>query len=237
VTDPDPQDEVGQLADELVLLDTPGQIRQRLAPLDGPRLEAVARRLETIAADLRTRGLGADADLHARVAGLVRVAANQASVKGPGGQPDRPFERLVDERVERDLELRQAQRSARPSLELAGEASSPPGVFISYSRRDRAYVDHLQRAGIPIWVDRQRMPPGGRLTKEIRAAIAGCPAFILVLSNASAESDWVDNEDAWARLHRRFRLALRLDVGRLSRSPWNFGGGQCLIRRHPPWSV
>ena len=26
-------------------------------------------------------------------------------------------------------------------------------------------------------------------------------------------------------------------VLRLSRSPWNFGGGQCLIRRHPPWSV
>jgi hypothetical protein len=26
-------------------------------------------------------------------------------------------------------------------------------------------------------------------------------------------------------------------AGRLSRSPWNFGGGQCLIRRHPPWSV
>jgi tetratricopeptide (TPR) repeat protein len=57
------------------------------------------------------------------------------------------------------------------------------------------------------------MPPGGRLTKGIRAAIAGCPAFVLVLSNASAESDWVDNEDAWARLHQRFRLALRLDAG------------------------
>jgi tetratricopeptide (TPR) repeat protein len=217
VTDSDPQDEARQLADELVFLDTPGQIRQRLGPLDRPRLEAVVRRLETTAADLRTRGLRADADLHARVAALVRAAANQASVRGPGERPDQPFESLVDERVERDLEPRQAQRSARPSLELAGEAPSPPGVFISYSRRDRAYVDqlvdHLQRAGIPIWVDRQRMPPGGRLTKEIRAAIAGCPAFVLVLSNASAESDWVDNEDAWARLHQRFRLALRLDVG------------------------
>ena len=24
---------------------------------------------------------------------------------------------------------------------------------------------------------------------------------------------------------------------RLSRSPWNFGGGPWVIRRHPPWRV
>jgi hypothetical protein len=24
---------------------------------------------------------------------------------------------------------------------------------------------------------------------------------------------------------------------RLSRSPWNFGGGRWVIRRHPPWRV
>jgi hypothetical protein len=35
-------------------------------------------------------------------------------------------------------------------------------------------------------------------------------------------------------------LAALLDIGiggRLSRPPWNFGGGPAVIRRHPPWSV
>jgi hypothetical protein len=26
-------------------------------------------------------------------------------------------------------------------------------------------------------------------------------------------------------------------LGRMSRPPWNFGGGPRVIRRHPPWSV
>jgi hypothetical protein len=35
----------------------------------------------------------------------------------------------------------------------------------------------------------------------------------------------------------RLRESVLRPSRRLSRSPWNFGGGQCLIRRHPPWSV
>jgi hypothetical protein len=46
----------------------------------------------------------------------------------------------------------------------------------------------------------------------------------------------------WRELGDELEVALTLyqlgwTEGRLSRLPWNFGGGQWLIRRHPPWSV
>jgi hypothetical protein len=40
---------------------------------------------------------------------------------------------------------------------------------------------------------------------------------------------------AQARYYQPQRAGLR--DPRMSRSPWNFGGGPAMIRRHPPWSV
>jgi tetratricopeptide (TPR) repeat protein len=194
------------LLDELLYLGSPHEIRSRIARLDRSQVEVLAHKLETRAAALRTGGRRAAAELHERISGVLRGHLDETTTSFIV----RPADRLATGLDRRTVPPRRLDDPARRTL-------GPPGVFISYSRRDQTYVDelvtHLRRAGVPVWVDRQRLPAGGRITKEIRDAIAGCPAFVLVLSAASIESDWVDNEDAWAREHGRARIALRLDTG------------------------
>jgi hypothetical protein len=70
-------------------------------------------------------------------------------------------------------------------------------VFISYSRTDRSYVDglanHLQAAGIPVWFD-FAVEPGDSFGPKIQEAIDECGVFVVVLTAASASSEWVQRE-------------------------------------------
>ncbi len=66
------------------------------------------------------------------------------------------------------------------------------GVFISYSRRDKAFVARLQEAlagrGYDVWVDWQDIPPSAEWFEEIRAGIRAADGFAYVISPDSVAS-------------------------------------------------
>ena len=75
-------------------------------------------------------------------------------------------------------------------------------LFISYSHADSAFVDrlegHLNERGVRFWRDIHHTT-AGRLEKQIDRAIRQNPTVLLVLSENSLKSDWVQHEVRMAR--------------------------------------
>lgn len=80
------------------------------------------------------------------------------------------------------------------------------GVFISYSHADSKFVDkiynQLREAGASVWLDRHDLDAGS-LQKQISRAIRLNDVVLLVLSETSVQSDWVENELDMARRKER----------------------------------
>jgi uncharacterized protein YjbI with pentapeptide repeats len=76
------------------------------------------------------------------------------------------------------------------------------GCFISYSWKDAKFVDklrdHLVAEGVNVWLDRHDMV-AGPIQDQVWRAIQVHHVVILVLSEASVKSDWVENELDMAR--------------------------------------
>ena len=85
-------------------------------------------------------------------------------------------------------------------------------LFISYSHTDSAFVDHMERylnaKNIGFWRDVHHAT-AGRLEKQIDRAIRHNSTVLLILSEHSTESDWVEHE---ARLARKLEKELGRDV-------------------------
>jgi TIR domain len=82
---------------------------------------------------------------------------------------------------------------------VSGHNVRMPGyVFVSYSSADRSYVDRLaarfQALGVRTWVDRLGIVTGRRWRKEIRDAIDGCDALVVVMTSEAEQSSWVEEE-------------------------------------------
>jgi hypothetical protein len=94
----------------------------------------------------------------------------------------------------------------------AGQALQINPLFISYSHADGAFVDemekHLDKQGIRFWRDIHDAP-AVRLEKVIDMAIRQHPTVLLVLSENSVKSDWVEHE---ARTARELEKELGRDV-------------------------
>jgi len=75
-------------------------------------------------------------------------------------------------------------------------------LFISYSHADSPFVnkieEHLNAKGIRFWRDVHHAT-AGRLEKQIDRAIRHNPTVLLVLSENSIKSDWVEHEARTAR--------------------------------------
>src|SRR3990172_5818798 len=75
-------------------------------------------------------------------------------------------------------------------------------LFISYSHADGRFVDklesHLNKKGIRFWLDIHDAK-AGRLEKQIDPAIRLNPTVLLILSEHSIKSDWVEHEVRTAR--------------------------------------
>src|SRR5262245_53869140 len=73
-----------------------------------------------------------------------------------------------------------------------------PQVFISYSRKDIAFVDHLatdlKNAGADVWYDISGIAGGARWRSEIESALRNSQYVIVVLSPDSIVSEWVERE-------------------------------------------
>ena len=81
-------------------------------------------------------------------------------------------------------------------------------VFISYSTKDRGFVEQLARDlqanFVTPWFDRWEMLPGESLIQKIGSGILTNGYFVVVLSPNSVDSEWVQKELAVA-LNREFK--------------------------------
>lgn len=80
-------------------------------------------------------------------------------------------------------------------------------VFMSYSRKDEAVMQHiatfLREQGINVWVDNEKLVPGTAIWEaEIEKAIKAASAIIVVLSPDSKNSEWVRREITLADQYR-----------------------------------
>ncbi|KAF0107004.1 MAG: pentapeptide repeat-containing protein [Anaerolineaceae bacterium] len=93
-----------------------------------------------------------------------------------------------------------------------GQAIQINPLFISYSHKDGAFVDemekHLDKKGIRFWRDIHDVT-AGRLEKVVDRAMRLNPTVLLILSEASVQSDWVEHE---ARTARELEKELGRDV-------------------------
>lgn len=74
-------------------------------------------------------------------------------------------------------------------------------VFISYSWKDKAVADRV-RDSIPdqfeVWIDSEQIAPGASISKAIQEGLSGSDYYVLLISEGSNSSPWVQREIATA---------------------------------------
>ncbi len=84
-------------------------------------------------------------------------------------------------------------------------------LFISHSSKDERFVRELQQALTDlkqeVWTVSRDVLPGGLLDREIKQAIDGASAFVVVVSPDALQSEWVGKE-------LRYALKLQDERGR-----------------------
>lgn len=93
-------------------------------------------------------------------------------------------------------------------------------IFISYSSKDMDEVNEvinmLKAAEISYWKAPEMIPVGSNYAKEIPRVISECDIFLLIISDASQKSIWVEKEIDFAINNRKTIVPLKLTNGRLS---------------------
>ena len=88
-------------------------------------------------------------------------------------------------------------------VSLPNEAAQFFSCFISYSTKDQNFAEllhaDLQARGIRCWFAPQNIQGGRKIDKQINEAIRVCDKLLLILSDASMNSNWVKLEIANAR--------------------------------------
>jgi TIR domain len=90
-------------------------------------------------------------------------------------------------------------------------------IFFSYARSDASFVlrvaNALRKAGLPVWVDQLDIPKGTRWDDEVEKALKASSCLLVVLSPASAQSQNVMDEVAFALDENRTVLPILLLAG------------------------
>ncbi|PWF23957.1 toll/interleukin-1 receptor domain-containing protein [Corticimicrobacter populi] len=71
-------------------------------------------------------------------------------------------------------------------------------IFISYSHKDKDFVDRLAmqlvRTNVHVWLDRWELSVGDSIVDKVQEAVDGASALLVILSKASVESEWCKKE-------------------------------------------
>ena len=102
---------------------------------------------------------------------------------------------------------------ARSPVPSTLESPKQAGPFISYSRKDAAFVrrldDALRARGRDPWVDWDDIPPSAEWMDSIRAGIDAAPAVIFVLSPDALSSGVCAQEIAYALAQNKRLIRMR----------------------------
>lgn len=78
------------------------------------------------------------------------------------------------------------------------EIPSSPKVFISYSHKDKKFVNELVkeliRRGFSVWQDVISIGVGERILKRMREGIESCPYFLFIITPSSLKSKFANDE-------------------------------------------
>lgn len=81
-----------------------------------------------------------------------------------------------------------------------------PKVFVSHSSEDRSSVgtlaEKLRASGVDAWYDDWEIGPGDSFVQKINQGLEGCDKFIIVVSENSLKSRWVQEELSAAVVRR-----------------------------------
>ncbi len=124
---------------------------------------------------------------------------------------DSPDDALSPEKIRQSIspstDFTQRKRKIKET-----KLDSQRSVTISYSHKDSAFVDKIEKrldeSGIDTWRD-IRDATAGRLEKVVDRAMRENPLVLLILSKNSVESDWVEHE---AQAARKLEKELKQDV-------------------------
>lgn len=71
-------------------------------------------------------------------------------------------------------------------------------IFISYSHKDKVFVDKLAiqlvRRNVNVWLDRWELSVGDSLIEKVQEAVDGSSALLVILSKSSTASEWCKKE-------------------------------------------
>jgi hypothetical protein len=95
-------------------------------------------------------------------------------------------------------------------LARPGSDPRPWQLFVSYSRSDRAIARHiaddLAARGIRVWIDEESLAVGKPWADQIRDVLKSVNAILILVSESSLESRWVQNEWSAALRSNSVRL-------------------------------
>lgn len=88
-------------------------------------------------------------------------------------------------------------------------------VFISYSSKNQQIADAvlylLIEEGVPCWMAPNDIPPGSKYAYVINQALENCACLLLLLTNASQESQYVEREVDLAISNRKPIIPMKLE--------------------------
>lgn len=97
---------------------------------------------------------------------------------------------------------------------------TPKSVFISYSSKDtqqvEAVIKMLKEAGISYFKAPEMIPVGSNYAREIPRVICECKVFLLIITEESQKSIWVEKEIDYAINNKKTIVPIMMCQGELS---------------------
>lgn len=127
----------------------------------------------------------------------IPLAVNEVLLRGLAKEPEDRYPTVMD-----------FAREFEKALNTA-----PQHLFISYSRRDKAFAlalrEHLSNNGFTLWID-DAIEHGDHWFNEIHQAIKTCAAFLVIMTPEAEQSEWVQKEILLAKRYKKAIFPLLL---------------------------
>jgi TIR domain len=98
-------------------------------------------------------------------------------------------------------------------------SSKKSQIFISYARSDKVIAEQLTRSfkqqGLSVWLDYESLKPGSSWQDELENALRRADIFVVVLSEDSVKSNWVNAEIGFALGQKKKIVPILVDNVRL----------------------